>query len=56
MMIFAIIMGINLLGDGIRDALDPRLAEALRRSQPLTKMSATCRCQHLKRVGCFLPV
>ena len=33
MMIFAIVMGINLLGDGIRDALDPRLAKgALRRS------------------------
>lgn len=39
MMIFAIVMGINLLGDGIRDALDPRLAQgALRRSQPITKI------------------
>ena len=39
MMIFAIVMGINLLGDGIRDALDPRLAKgALRRSQPITKI------------------
>lgn len=36
-MIFAIVMGVNLLGDGIRDALDPRLAKgALRRSQPIT--------------------
>ena len=39
MMIFAIVMGINLLGDGIRDALDPRLAKgALRRSQPITNI------------------
>ena len=30
-------MGINLLGDSIRDALDPRLAKGmLRRSQPIT--------------------
>lgn len=37
LMIFAIVMGINLLGDGIRDALDPRLAKGmLRRSQPIT--------------------
>ena len=39
MMIFAIVMGINLLGDGIRDALDPRLAKgALRRALPITKI------------------
>ena len=39
MMIFTIVMGINLLGDGIRDALDPRLAKgALRRALPLTKI------------------
>ena len=38
-MIFAIVMGINLLGDGIRDALDPRLAKgALRRALPITKI------------------
>ena len=39
MMIFAIVMGINLLGDGIRDALDPRLAKgALRRALPITNI------------------
>lgn len=39
MMIFIIVVGINLLGDGIRDALDPRLARgALLRSQPITKI------------------
>ena len=38
-MIFAIVIGINLLGDGIRDALDPRLAKgALRRALPITKI------------------
>ena len=37
LMIFAIVMGINLLGDGVRDALDPRLASgALTRPAPAT--------------------
>ena len=36
-MIFLIVMGINLLGDGIRDALDPRLAKGqLEKPSPLT--------------------
>ena len=36
-MIFIIVMGINLLGDGIRDALDPRLNQgSLTRSKPMT--------------------
>jgi peptide/nickel transport system permease protein len=37
LMIFAIVMGVNLAGDGIRDALDPRLrAGALVRPLPAT--------------------
>ncbi|MGC9418609.1 MAG: dipeptide/oligopeptide/nickel ABC transporter permease/ATP-binding protein [Rhodovulum sp.] len=36
-MIFVIVMGINLLGDGVRDALDPRLKSgALTRPMPAT--------------------
>ncbi len=36
-MIFIIVMGVNLLGDGVRDALDPRLASgALTRPRPAT--------------------
>ncbi len=39
-MIFLIVMGINLLGDGIRDALDPRLAKGqLEKPSPLTRVS-----------------
>ena len=39
-MILIIVMGVNLLGDGIRDALDPRLkAGALSRPQPATKVA-----------------
>ena len=38
-MIFVIVMGINLLGDGVRDALDPRLAKGtLQRSSPVTQV------------------
>jgi len=38
-MIFLIVMGINLLGDGIRDALDPRLAKGqLENPSPLTRV------------------
>ena len=38
-MIFLIVMGINLLGDGIRDALDPRLAKGqLEKPSPLTRV------------------
>ncbi|MDD1781050.1 dipeptide/oligopeptide/nickel ABC transporter permease/ATP-binding protein [Enterovibrio sp. ZSDZ35] len=41
-MIFLIVMSINLLGDGVRDALDPRLKSgALTRPQPSTKVSDT---------------
>ena len=37
LMIFIIVMSINLLGDGVRDALDPRLRSgALMRPQPAT--------------------
>ena len=39
LMIFVIVMGINLLGDGVRDALDPRLAKGtLQRSSPVTQV------------------
>ena len=39
-MIFIIVMGINLLGDGIRDALDPRLNQgSLTRSKPMTDIA-----------------
>lgn len=39
LMIFAIVIGVNLLGDGIRDALDPRLrAGALTRPLPATRV------------------
>ena len=39
-MILVIVMGVNLLGDGIRDALDPRLKSgALSRPQPATKVA-----------------
>lgn len=41
-MIFFIVMSINLLGDGVRDALDPRLKSgALTRPQPATKIDPT---------------
>ena len=39
-MILVIVMGVNLLGDGIRDALDPRLKSgALSRPAPATKVA-----------------
>ncbi len=39
-MIFVIVMSINLLGDGVRDALDPRLKSgALNRPQPTTQVA-----------------
>ena len=42
LMIFVIVMSINLLGDGIRDALDPRLRSgALTRPQPATTVKRT---------------
>ncbi|EHK56627.1 dipeptide/oligopeptide/nickel ABC transporter permease/ATP-binding protein [Allomesorhizobium alhagi] len=38
-MVFLIVMSINLLGDGVRDALDPRLrAGALTRPMPVTRI------------------
>ncbi len=37
-MIFLIVISFNLLGDGVRDILDPRLKSgALQRSQPMTQ-------------------
>ncbi|GEN27296.1 peptide ABC transporter permease [Halovibrio variabilis] len=43
-MIFILVMSINLLGDGIRDALDPRLkAGALRRPAARTRTSVEAR-------------
>ena len=40
LMIFAIVMSINLLGDGLRDALDPRLRSgALARPSPVTRIA-----------------
>jgi peptide/nickel transport system permease protein len=42
LMIFLLVMSINLLGDGIRDALDPRLRSgALTRSAPATRVART---------------
>ncbi len=42
LMIFVIVMSINLLGDGVRDALDPRLRSgALTRPQPATTVRRT---------------
>ncbi|RDC75019.1 ABC transporter permease subunit [Rhodovulum sp. 12E13] len=42
LMIFVIVMSINLLGDGVRDALDPRLRSgALSRPQPATTVRRT---------------
>ncbi len=39
-MIFLIVMSINLLGDGLRDALDPRLRSgALARPEPVTRIA-----------------
>lgn len=39
LMIFALVMSINLLGDGIRDMLDPRLRSgALNRPMPVTRI------------------
>lgn len=39
-MIFVIVMSINLLGDGLRDALDPRLRSgALARPSPVTRIA-----------------
>ncbi len=41
-MIFVIVMSINLLGDGVRDALDPRLRSgALSRPAPVTRIERT---------------
>ncbi|WP_412776781.1 dipeptide/oligopeptide/nickel ABC transporter permease/ATP-binding protein [Thalassospira lucentensis] len=41
-MIFILVMSINLLGDGIRDVLDPRLKSgALARPAPLTRIDRT---------------
>ncbi|MGO2303755.1 MAG: ABC transporter permease subunit [Providencia sp.] len=41
-MIFLIVISFNLLGDGIRDILDPRLKSgALQRSQPMTQTQRT---------------
>ncbi|OON39819.1 peptide ABC transporter permease [Izhakiella australiensis] len=40
LMIFLLVMSFNLLGDGIRDLLDPRLrAGVLQRAQPVTSLS-----------------
>lgn len=45
-MIFILVMSINLLGDGVRDALDPRLkAGALRRPAARTKTARTAQTQ-----------
>lgn len=45
-MIFLLVMSINLLGDGVRDALDPRLkAGALRRPAARTRTAAQARQQ-----------
>jgi peptide/nickel transport system permease protein len=42
LMIFIIVMGVNLMGDGIRDALDPRLRSgALSRPLPTTLVDRT---------------
>ncbi len=42
LVIFLIVMSINLLGDGVRDALDPRLrAGALARPAPMTAIDRT---------------
>jgi peptide/nickel transport system permease protein len=41
LMIFALVMSINLLGDGIRDVLDPRLRSGWGRSR--TGSRARCR-------------
>ena len=41
MMIFLIVIGVNLLGDGVRDALDPRLRDgALTSPSPMTSVAA----------------
>lgn len=40
LMIFAVVMSINLLGDGVRDVLDPRLKSgALGRPMPVTRIA-----------------
>ncbi|UYN99802.1 MAG: dipeptide/oligopeptide/nickel ABC transporter permease/ATP-binding protein [Devosia sp.] len=45
-MIFVLVMSINLLGDGIRDVLDPRLRSgALDRPMPVTKIDRKTRPQ-----------
>jgi len=45
-MVFIIVMSINLLGDGVRDALDPRLrAGALNRPLPVTRIDRSDRSE-----------
>ena len=41
--IFLVVMGFNLLGDGLRDVLDPRI----RRAAPMTA-SLCSRCENLR--------
>ena len=49
-MIFLIVMSINLFGDGIRDALDPRLNKGqLSKIQPTTKKKNTSHLLLIKK-------
>ncbi|QPM90168.1 dipeptide/oligopeptide/nickel ABC transporter permease/ATP-binding protein [Pseudooceanicola algae] len=54
-MILIIVMGINLLGDGVRDALDPRLRSgALTRPRPTTRVDRNGPVPEAERDGAIL--
>ncbi|MEM8729554.1 MAG: dipeptide/oligopeptide/nickel ABC transporter permease/ATP-binding protein [Pseudomonadota bacterium] len=56
-MILIIVMAINLLGDGVRDALDPRLKSgALERPMPATRVERTAPVPPVKDSGAVLAV
>ena len=57
LMIFALVMSINLLGDGVRDVLDPRLRSgALNRPMPVTAIDRASKPPSRKPSGALLDV
>ncbi|WP_108125281.1 dipeptide/oligopeptide/nickel ABC transporter permease/ATP-binding protein [Saccharospirillum mangrovi] len=57
LVIFILVMSINLLGDGVRDALDPRLkAGALRRPAARTEVAKSARSKPTEQTDALLSV